>query len=156
MPPPVTRLPPSKAFFTACLTSPEIPRSRVLWWQYLRLKTTRELRVVKLTNPQLRQLRVLRRSGSLREDELIHTEVSPYPMTRTWAKFLHDNMPTVAGLAWRPRLAGQDIAYIFFGDRCSAADFLIHHSPTSLDSAIEFAKIQVVATAANIRIIDAR
>jgi hypothetical protein len=136
--------------------SPEISRSQVLTWQYLQLKTTRELRVVMLTNPQLRQLRVPRRIGSLREDELIHTEASQYPRTRTWAKFLHDNIPMLDGLAWRPRLGGQGIAYVFFGDRCNAVDFLIGGSPTNLDSAIEYAKIQAVAAAANIRIIDGR
>lgn len=134
--------------------SPEIPRSLVLTWQYVRLKTDRGLQVLRLTNPQLRQLHVPRRSVSLREDELIHTEASQYPRTRSWAKFLHDNMPTLDGLAWRPRLGGQGTAYMFFGDRCNAADFLIQGSPIDLEPAAEYARIQAVAKSANIRIID--
>jgi hypothetical protein len=137
-------------------SSPEFSRSRVLQWQYVQLKTQRELRIVMLTNPQLRQLHVPRRQESLREDELIHTPASQYPRTRTWAKFLYDNIPALDGLAWRPRLGGQGTAYIFFGDRCNPADFEIAAVPTDLDSAAEYAKIQVVATAAHIRIIDGR
>src|SRR5580658_8820106 len=65
--------------------NPEFARSRVLLWQYVQLRTKRELQIVTLTNPQLRQLHVRRRRESLREDELIHTPVLQYPQTRTWA-----------------------------------------------------------------------
>jgi hypothetical protein len=136
--------------------SPEIPRSRILTWQYLRLKTTRELQVVMLTNPQLRQLHVSRRQESLREDELIHTPASQYPRTRTWARFLYEHIPSLDGLAWRPRLGGRGTAYMFFGDRCNSIDFEIAGVPTDLDSAAEYAKIKAVAMAAHIKIIDGR
>lgn len=137
-------------------SSPEFARSRVLIWQYVQLRTRRELRIVMLTNPQLRQLHVPRRPESLREDELIHTQASQYPRTRTWAKFLYDHVPALDGLAWRPRLGGQGTAYMFFGDRCDPADFEIVGVPTDLYSAAEYAKIKAVATASNIRIIDGR
>jgi hypothetical protein len=109
-----------------------------------------------LTNPQLRQLHVPRRQESLREDELIHTQASQYPRTRTWAKFLYDHVPALDGLAWRPRLGGQGTAYMFFGDRCDPTHFEIVGVPTDLDSAAEYAKIKAVTTASNIRIIDGR
>jgi len=102
------------------IQTPEVMRSQVETWEYFELRTLRDLRVVRLTNPQLRQLKVPRRSESLREDELIHSPVSQYPATRTWAKLLHDNIPGVDGLAWRPRLASDGEAYMFFGDRCGA------------------------------------
>src|SRR5580704_10279031 len=87
--------------------TPEIMRSQVETWEYFALHTLRDLRVVRLTNPQLRQLKVPGRTESLREDELIHSPASQYPVARTWAKLLHDHIPGLDGLAWRPRLAGQ-------------------------------------------------
>jgi hypothetical protein len=136
--------------------SPEFSRSRVLQWQYVQLKTQCELRIVMLTNPQLRQLHVSHREESLREDELIHTPPSQYPQTRTWAKFLYDHIPALDGLAWRPRLGGRGTAYMYFGDRCNPTDFAVVGVPTDLDAAAEYAKIEAVATAAHIRIIDGR
>ena len=134
------------------IQNPEIMRSQVETWEYFELRTLRDLRVVRLTNPQLHQLKVPGRHQSLREDELIHSPASQYPATRTWAKLLHDHIPGLDGLAWRPRLAGQNEAYVFFGDRCGAGDFAIVTSPTPLTSPSEYAKIKAVADAANITI----
>ena len=132
--------------------TPEIMRSQVETWEYYELQTMRDLRVVLLTNPQLRQLKVPRRKESLREDELIHSPASQYPAARTWAKLLHDNIPGLEGLAWRPRLAGQAEAYVFFGDRCGAGDFEVVSTPTPLTSPTEYARIKKVADDANITI----
>jgi hypothetical protein len=66
---------------------PEIAKSLVESWQRAVLKTLRDLGVVMLTNPQLKQLPVRGRKESLREDELIHTPRPQYPSTRTWASF---------------------------------------------------------------------
>jgi|SRR5208282_1571333 len=134
------------------IQTPAITRSQVETWEYFDLRTLRDLRVVRLANPQLRQLKVPRRRESLREDELIHSPASQYPATRTWAKLLHDQIPGLDGLAWRPRLAGQGEAYIFFGDRCGAADFAVVTAPTPLTSPTEYGKIKAVADAANITI----
>ena len=103
-------------------------------------------------NPQLRQLKVPRRSESLREDELSHSPASQYPATRTWAKLLHDHIPGVDGLAWRPRLASDGEAYLFFGDRCGAGDFAVVAAPTPLTSPTEYGRIKAVADSANITI----
>jgi hypothetical protein len=134
------------------IPTPEIMRSQVETWEYFELRTLRGLRVVRLANPQLRQLKVRGRRESLREDELIHSPASQYPATRTWAKLLHDHIPDLDGLAWRPRLAGQGEAYVFFGDRCGAGDFAVVTAPTPLTSPTEYAKIKTVADAANITI----
>jgi hypothetical protein len=134
------------------IQSPEVMRSQVETWEYFELRTLRELRVVRLNNPQLHQLKAPRRRESLREDELIHSPASQYPATRTWAKFLHDHLPGLDGLAWRPRLAGQGEAYVFFGDRCGASDFAVATPPTPLTSPAEYGKIKAVADAANITI----
>lgn len=87
----------------AHVPSPTYPRSRLREWSYSRLKNTRNLVVLKLVNPQLRQLRVAGRTSSLTESELIHTLSSEYPHTRTWAQFLHASLPQIDGLAWRLR-----------------------------------------------------
>jgi hypothetical protein len=134
------------------IQTPEIMRSQVETWEYFELRTLRDLRVVRLTNPQLRQLKVSERTESLREDELIHSPASQYPAARTWAKLLHDHIPGLDGLAWRPRLAGQGEAYVFFGDRCGAGDFAVVNTPTPLTSPTEYGKIKGVADAANITI----
>ena len=134
------------------IQTPEIMRSQVETWEYFALRTLRDLRVVRLTNPQLRQLKVTGRTESLREDELIHSPASQYPATRTWAKLLHDHVPGLDGLAWRPRLAGEGEAYVLFGDRCGADDFTVAATPTRLTSSAEYVKIKTVADAANITI----
>jgi hypothetical protein len=134
------------------IQTPEIMRSQVETWEYLELRTLRDLRVVRLTNPQLRQLKVSGRTESLREDELIHSPASQYTAARTWAKLLHDQIPGLDGLVWRPRLAGQGEAYVFFGDRCGAGDFAVVNTPTPLTSPTEYGKIKGVADAANITI----
>src|SRR5437763_1001790 len=82
----------------------------------------------------------------------VHPANSFNPNTRKWAKLLHDNIPGLDGLAWRPRLGGQDIAYVFFGDRCGAADFSVVHGPTALNTPAEYGRIKAVADGASITI----
>lgn len=132
--------------------TPTITRPQVESWEYLELRTERPMRVVLLTNPQLRQLKVKGRTESLREDELIHTHGSQYPATRTWAKLLHDHIPELDGLAWRPRLGGEGIAYVFFGDRCCPKDLKVTLAPIGLNTPFEYAKIEAVAASSNITI----
>jgi hypothetical protein len=134
----------------------EVARFQVEAWEYVELQTTRDLHVVPLTNPQLRQRKLPRRADSLLEAEIIHTPASQCPRTRTWAKFLYDHISTLDGLAWRPRLAGQDAAYVFFGARCGPLDFAIVRAPVALTPAAEYAKIRAVAVNAHIQIIDGR
>lgn len=130
----------------------QVTRSQVEAWEYFELETLRDLSIVRLINPKLRSLGVNGRTESIREDELIHTPASQYPHTRTWAKLLHDHVPGIEGLAWRPRLGGEGEAYVFFGDRCGQGDFKVISAPTALTSPAEYAKIKAVADAAGISI----
>jgi hypothetical protein len=104
-------------------------------------------------NPQLRQLIVLSRGSSITESELVHTLSSEYPHTRTWAQFLHDSIPGIDGLAWRPRLGGTGISYALFGDRCDG-QLEIQGAPISANSAAGLGKIRSIAKWANISIVD--
>ena len=112
--------------------SPSFPKMQLADWQYSRLKVMRKLLVLKLTNPHLRQLAVPGRATSIEEGELIHSPTSEYPNTRTWARFLHGSLPTLDGLAWRPRLAGTGWSYVLFGDRFVAGDLKAESTPTSV------------------------
>lgn len=141
--------------FRMCQT-PKLQKALVESWQRVELKTLRDLRVVMLTNPQLKQLPVRGRKDSLREDELIHTPRPQYPSTRTWAKYLYDHIPDLDGLAWRPRLGGEGTAYVFFGGRCDSSDFQVVGPVVDLSSPTEYPRIKAVADGANIKIIDGR
>lgn len=134
--------------------SPEFPRSHLNVWFYSKMILIKDLTIVELINPNLRQLSVPGRASSLGEGELIHSESDQYPNTRTWARFLHSKISDLQGLAWRPRLGGHGMAYIFFGDRCKSADFEIQSGPIALGSGSGLRSIKAVATFANIRIID--
>jgi len=60
-----------------------------------------------MVNSQLRQVPVAGRSDSLSEAEIIHSDPQQYPITRRWAQFFYNGIPTLQGLAWRPRLGGE-------------------------------------------------
>src|SRR5580698_3693443 len=76
-----------------------------------------------------------------------------YPHTRTWARFLHDSLPALHGLCWRPRLGGAGLAYMLFGDRCAAGVLTVTSGPTDIDSGSGFVKVFAIAQSANIKII---
>jgi hypothetical protein len=120
---------------------------------YSELVVNDDLVVVELTNPQLRQLAIARRRTSLKEEELIHTPPSQYPHTRTWARLLHDSLPALQGLCWRPRLGGAGLAYMLFGDRCAPGALTVTSGPTDIDSGGGFVKVFAIAQSANIKII---
>jgi len=127
---------PSKAFFHAVkhIPSPTFPRISLKDSSYKRARGQRRPGCRELTNPQLRQLAIARRRTSLKEEELIHTPPSQYPHTRTWARFLHDSLPALHGLCWRPRLGGAGLAYMLFGDRCAPGVLTVTSGPTDIDS----------------------
>ena len=135
------------------IPSPTFPRIGLKDSSYSELVVNADLVVVELTNPQLRQLAIARRRTSLKEEELIHTPPSQYPHTRTWARFLHDSLPALHGLCWRPRLGGAGLAYMLFGDRCAPGALTVTSGPTDIDSGSGFVKVFAIAQSANIKII---
>jgi hypothetical protein len=136
--------------------SPSYLRTRLASWRYSRIDIMRDLLLLELTNPRLRQLAVPGRSSSLKESELIHTSPSEYPNTRTWARFLHASVATLDGLAWRPRLGGKGLSFVFFGDRFAIGDLRAKPKPAKVDSGPGFLEIQQIARSARIRIIDSK
>lgn len=135
------------------IRSPKYPRSRLRDWSYSRLETTRDLLLFELVNPKLRQLDVPGRTISITESELIHTPPAEYPHTRTWAQFLHGNIPNLDGLLWRPRLGGHGRAFVLFGDRCKGG-LKVTSSPVSIGTGQGFARVHQIAHTASIEIID--
>jgi hypothetical protein len=133
--------------------SPSYAKSRLREWSYSKLRTKRNLVVFQLVNLRLRQLSVPGRDISITESELIHTPPSEYPRTRTWAQFLHANLPHLDGLEWRPRLGGKGRAFVLFGDRCGSGDLQIESLPTSVAAGYGFAKVHRVAASASISIV---
>jgi hypothetical protein len=133
--------------------SPTYLKSQFAEWSYCKLRTKRKLVFLKLINPRLRPLTVPGRGSSITESELIHTPPSEYPHTRTWARYLHDNLQKIDGLAWRPRLGGTGTAYVFFGDRCGGA-LSIDGSAVSIASGPGLGKVSVIARNAGIVLID--
>ena len=136
------------------IPSPKYARSRLLDWSYTKLETTRNLLLFELVNPRLRQLDVPGRPLSITEAELIHTPPSEYPHTRTWAQFLHTNIPDLDGLLWRPRLGGKGRAFVLFGDRCKKSDLSVISSPVPVAMGRGLARVHRIADSASILIID--
>ncbi len=134
--------------------SPTYPRSRLREWSYSKLKTTRDLLLFDLVNPRLRQLAVRGRAFSVTESELVHSPPSEYPHTRTWAQFLHTNIPGLDGLTWRPRLGGKGRSFVLFGDRCGSGLLRVQSAPVSAATGRGFAEVYRVATSASIAIVD--
>ena len=137
----------------AHVPSPTYLVSQFAEWSYSKLRTMRRLTVFKLVNPRLRPLLIPGRASSITESELVHSPKSEYPRTRTWAGYLHESLPLLDGLSWRPRLGGIGTAYIFFGDRC-VGELMPTASPISIASGPGLGKIRAIARNAGIVLID--
>jgi hypothetical protein len=132
--------------------SPSFPKSQLDEWNVGDLELLRDLSVLELINPRLRQLTVRGRRNSIEERELVHSRPSQYPRTRTWARFLHASVGKLDGLAWRPRLGGVGLAYMFWGDRCGSA-FNVLGSSRAINSGPELADIERISAEASIRLV---
>lgn len=132
--------------------APAYARIRLNDWRVSRLAVRRELTVLRLINPVLRQVPVPHRSTSLEEQEIVHSPVAEYPVTRRWAMYFHDSLCQLDGLAWRPRLGGTGWAYVFFGDRLSPADLSVLSGPVEIARGPAFQHISKVAKQASIHI----
>jgi hypothetical protein len=132
---------------------PTYPKSRLAEWSYSKLRTKRKLLFLELVNPRLRPIAVPGRTSSITESELVHTPPDEYPNTRTWARYLHDSLVEIDGLAWRPRLGGVGTSYVFFGDRCGA-ELEVASSAISAANGSGLGKIRVIARNAGIKIVE--
>lgn len=133
--------------------APTFAKMRLADWSYSRLVVQRPLTVFKLTNQHLRQIAVSGRKHSLQEDEVVHCPPNGYPLTRAWARFLYASLPTLDGLAWRARLGGSGLAYVFFGSRCREDAIKAEEPSISLQTPDGFRAIKQVAEDAKITII---
>jgi hypothetical protein len=135
------------------IPSPTYSKMQLVEWNYSELEVRRDLVLLELVNPRLRQLKVPGRDDSITEGELIHTPAPEYPRTRTWAKELHGVIPPLDGFACRPRLAGTGTSYVFFGDRFKNGDLEIRSAAVPVADGPGFAEIQAIAKRAHIKIV---
>jgi hypothetical protein len=117
------------------------------------LNLNRPIKLLELVNPQLRQVAVPGRAESLQEGELIHSGPAQYPATRSWACHFHRSLKDLEGLVWRPRLGGEGVAYVFFGDRVTSSDFTLTVDRTPIHVEPGRSLITAIATTAHIKII---
>ena len=97
---------------------PPFPTSKLKDFVLSHFSLKRTLLVLELVNAQLRQVTVPRRKNlSLQESEIIHSSPVQYPITRKWAQHFFNSLPSAHGLAWRPRLGGEGMSFVFFGER---------------------------------------
>jgi hypothetical protein len=133
--------------------NPPYPGNKLQSFALSRFTVNRPLKLLELVNPQLRQIAVDGRDGSLLEGELIHAGPSQYPATRSWARHFHRSIKNLEGLVWRPRLGGEGVAYVFFGDRVSSNDFKLTEDRTRIHVEPGRSLISGIAAAAHIKII---
>jgi hypothetical protein len=76
-----------------------------------------------------------------------------YPTTRRWAQYFYNCLPSLQGLAWRPRLGGEGTAYVFFGDRVSPSDLKVALPPIPIETGSGRTSIEQIASAAHIALV---
>ena len=74
------------------------------------VEVTAELDLVSLHGTGLRSL-------GLYAGDITDTYPRLYPRCTRWAAWIHQHLPTAAGLTWRSRQDNSQRAYLFFGDR---------------------------------------
>jgi hypothetical protein len=137
---------------------PEFPTSKLQDYVLSYISLQRPLLVMELINSELRQVAVPRRPKlSLQESELIHSAPEQYPITRQWALHFFNSLPTLQGLAWRPRLGGKGIAYVFFGERLSEpTDLVPDAAPTPIHTGPGRVLIGRIAADAHINLVNTK
>jgi hypothetical protein len=89
------------------------------------LRLSSDLSLIDLSTISLHKLGITR-------SELIDTDASLYPETRSWAAALYQQNPTAEGFKWTSRQDDTATALILFGDRCPARLLEVLEGPTSL------------------------
>lgn len=132
---------------------PTYARKRLAEFHLTNFVVASDLFIVELTEPELRQVKVPGRPDSLHENEIVHSSPAEYPKTRAWAQHFHRSLPSAHGLGWRPRLGGEGMSYVFFGDRLSSADFASVGATVPIDSGAGRKIIERIAASAYIKLI---
>lgn len=132
---------------------PPFPNSKLGHFVLSHFSVVRPLSVLELVNSQLRQFPVAGRAHSLLEAEIVHSDPRQYPMTRRWAQYFYNGIPTLQGLAWRPRLGGEGISYVLFGDRVARSDLHSAGPPIPIDSGLGYSLMKQIAAAAHIDLV---
>ena len=83
-----------------------------------RLEVLRDLKLVSLREPDLKQWRIKR-------NQLISSSPKRYSETAEWAEAIHHQFADAEGLEWTSNQCDPATAYLFFGGRVNASDFKI-------------------------------
>jgi hypothetical protein len=139
------------------IPDPQFPTGKLKEFVLSRLSLKRRLLVLELLNSQLRQVPVPGRDESLLESEIIHSSPVQYPITRRWAQHFFSSLPSLQGLAWRPRLGGQGTSYVFFGQRISpSTDLEPNGPPIPIETGVGRALIEQIAADAHIVLVNTK
>lgn len=84
------------------------------------VRTRVPVRLVDLTTPGLRRIRV-------RRTDLIESNPAAYAETVRWSAALREADRTIGGMRWVARLDDRSLAFVLFGDRVPAD--LLHEDP---------------------------
>ena len=107
------------------------------------LQTVRPVRLATLFAPDLSKL-------GLTRAQLIDTLPTAYAQTARWAEAFHRADPTLDGLVWTSRRCDPDLAYVFFADRLTQADWQITSSDPIAGSATLLPSLRQIAARADI------
>ena len=107
----------------------------------------RDVTLVDLTGHGLRKL-------GLRRNQLLESESAHYEKTARWAAVLHASDNKIDGLMWVSRQFDTAKAAMFFGDRLASNDLSIINMPSPLYQGAGFRRVQQIATAAEILIVE--
>lgn len=68
---------------------------------------------------------------------LTKSDATDYPLTREWARAIHDDETQPDGLIWRPRFDEDGLAVVLFGDRCAEALAVVQSLPIDAGPGLE-------------------
>lgn len=111
-----------------------VHRSKLVDHDYSQVLPAKDLTLVDLRTKALRKLGITRA-------QLIDTEKSDYPFTRSWAEAIHAQCPAAQGLLWVSRQDDAARAIVLFGDRVGTSPLtptsssvdILAHGPTYTD-----------------------
>lgn len=109
------------------------------------LEVARDLNLVSLRTVDLNKWRIKR-------NDLITTSPKLYAATARWAQAIHHQFPAIEGLEWTSNRCDPETAYIFFGDRVSAADLTVVSSRDGQTDPSFLTDVRTVGQRSGIRI----